>query len=132
MPDVEIDFDGPLFRGMEANAIVKDFLDDARNEISGQAYAEVMTFLNQDIKRPTPYYETQVTRTRQANGNGSVHDRGVKYGPWLEGTDSRNRPRPGFPGYAAFSRAAVAVQARVDEIIAPALRRALARLGGGA
>mgnify|MGYP003138581545 CR=1 FL=1 len=43
-------------------------------------------------------------RTTTKNLRGIIDDRGVVYGPWLEGVSPRNQSTP-FKGYAAFRKA---------------------------
>ncbi len=131
MVEVDVSLDGPLFRDIQRNAAVDAFLREAARDVTSQLYSEVMGNLNASIREPTPYYETQITVTRNGDGGGRVHDRDIVYGPWLEGTGSRNRPRPGFPGYASFRRAYQQVKPQVPRLVQAALRRAIARLGGG-
>lgn len=131
MPDVEVDLNGPLFSALQRNAAVDMFLSEAAEDVTSQLYANVMTNLNDSIREPTPYYETQVTVERNGDGGGRVHDGDVVYGPWLEGTGSRNRPRPGFPGYRSFARAYEEVRGQVPRLVQAALTRAIRRLGGG-
>lgn len=129
MPDIEISATGPLFRAAERAGITREFVREAVDDITAQAYADVMGNLNASIRHPTPYYETQVTNERVSEDSRRVHDRGVIYGPWLEGTGSRNRTTR-FRGYASFRRARQSVQARVPELVSAALARCVDRLGG--
>jgi hypothetical protein len=130
MADIQLDFRmaGPLLDGL-APRIVAEFSDAAQREVAAAAQAEVHLILDQNIKRPTPYYETQITTERQV-ADMVTHDRGVIYGPWLEGVSERNR-RTRFKGYAAFRRSAQRTQVRVPELVAVVHRRMMARLGGG-
>jgi hypothetical protein len=130
MVDIQLDFkmNGPLLEGM-APRIVAEFIDAAQREVAAAAQAEVHLVLDQSIKQPTPYYETQITTERQA-GDVVVHDRGIVYGPWLEGVSERNR-RTRFKGYAAFRRSAQRTQARVPQLVAVVHRRMMERLGEG-
>jgi hypothetical protein len=121
---VDVRVSGPVFDG-RADAAVRDLCDEAERDIAAQAYAEVMTNLNQSIKNPTPYYETQITVTKTATGR-VVHDRGIVYGPWLE-TGAGRRTR--FKGYRSFARAAAAIETKAPAIVQRALRRALGRMG---
>jgi hypothetical protein len=111
--DVKVSTRGPVPNGT-AHAIVAAYREDALDEIAQQGYADVMANLNTSIRRPTPYYETQVTWQRVAPDR-LVHDRGVIYGPWLEGTGSRNRTTR-FKGYASFRRAAQTLEAKAGAL----------------
>lgn len=128
MSVVEIDLNGPLFDG-RALAAVDAFLEDAKDAVAGQASAEVHLILDRSIRHPTPYYETQV-HVERAGTDRSVNDRGVVYGPWLEGVGSRNLTTR-FKGYHAFRIATQLVEQQVDRLVEPALRRHLPEMGGG-
>jgi hypothetical protein len=124
---VTIDLSGPLFDG-RALAAVDDFLDEAKTEIAQQALAEVHDILDRSIRHPTPYYETQV-RMHPVGSDRVVDDRGVVYGPWLEGVGTRNLTTR-FKGYHAFRIAHQVVEQRADDIAERVLHRYLPRMGG--
>lgn len=123
-----MDLSGPIFNAAATDAALDDFLRDAKFDVAAQALAEVATNLDRSIRQPTPYYETQIAADWQGSDR-VVHDRGIVYGPWLEGTGSRNRTTR-FKGYASFRRATEAVRERVPALVSRALDRALTRLGG--
>lgn len=131
MPEITIDARtlGPLFDA-RGDAAVQEFIREATDAISAQARSEVMETLNRRIRNPTPYYETQIVRQRLSADEFRVHDRDVVYGPWLEGTGERNRTTR-FKGYAAFRKAARAINDRLPQLTAYALRRCIDRLNGG-
>jgi hypothetical protein len=125
MLDVEIIMRGPVLDG-SAPVQVDEWLEQAKDDVAARAYAQVMTNLDQSIKRPTPYYETQIIiQTLQTDR--VVHDRGIVYGPWLEGVSSRNRTTR-FKGYASFRRAKQDVGNQVPALLRPSLRNLLERL----
>lgn len=125
MPDVSVSFDGPIFDG-RADSEAARFCEALEGDIAAQVYADVMFNLNRSIKRPTPYYETQITTQRLGDAR-VVHDRGVVYGPWLEGTSERNRTTR-FKGYASFRRAAQSVNARIPAFVERQIERLVERL----
>jgi hypothetical protein len=59
----------------------------------------------------------------------AVTDSGVIYGPWLEGTGSRNRTTR-FKGYATFRKAAQELDRRAFRIAAAMLDRYVRRMNG--
>lgn len=118
---------GPLLEG-HADEIVNGFLSRFAQVVSQDAFSEVSMLLDASIVNPTPYYETQITSDRRAD-DWVVHDRGVIYGPWLEGTSSRNRTTR-FKGYASFRRATQTVQARVPLTVERIVRDLAHALGG--
>jgi hypothetical protein len=60
---------------------------------------------------------------------GTITDGGVIYGPWLEGTSSRNRTSR-FPGYASFRRTSQWLQERVGKEAKGFVHRYTSRLNG--
>ncbi len=129
---------GPIPEG-RFDEIVLDFLDDAVGQVGQQGLSGVHELLNERIKEPTPYYETQVMLQRAADTTyesdvtpAVVHDRGVIYGWWLEGIGSRNAPVTRFRGYHTFSETAAALNKGGAVKIAKAtLQRYMPRLRGG-
>lgn len=128
MNEIEIDLDGPLFNGPNRSAALRRFEVEASREVAYQARSEVGRILNARVQHPTPYYETQITAQRTPYG-ARTHDRGIVYGPWLEGTSERNRSTS-FKGYHAFRIATVLTQAKVPVLVQATLARLIAELGG--
>jgi hypothetical protein len=81
-----------------------------------------VSLLKRFIKWPTPYYWNQI-RAVPAGAGWEVNDGGVIYGPWLEGEGSRNRARPGFPGYGARRQAAQRLDGEAGAIAYSLLNR---------
>lgn len=106
---IDVDVSGPLFRD-DFFLRMDEGIEDLVYQTSSQALAEVHEILNQDIRNPTPYYETQVTQQPLGPLTRIVHDRGIVYGPWLEGVSERNRTTR-FKGYFAFRRATQRIEA---------------------
>jgi len=119
---------GPIFDGT-ADQALDDLAWDLAWDVGGQALADWSANLDASIRRPTPYYETQTTEQMITDASSAVHDRGIVYGPWLEGTADRNRSTR-FKGYAAARRALQSTRARVAAIAARDLPPYLARMGG--
>lgn len=118
---------GPLFDG-DFPRVMADIVEQVQDEASSAALERVQFYLNAQIKHPTPYYETQILK--QTRGDDVVvHDRGIVYGPWLEGTSSRNT-RTRFKGYASFRKATSDTQRLVPGIVERVIRANIARLGG--
>lgn len=126
-PAIQVNISGPLFNGAAAGAVAQ-FLDEAKRRVAEQGLANVQLYLDQSIKHPTPYYETQILVQPLAQ-DMIVHDRGIVYGPWLEGVSHRNQATT-FKGYHSFRRATQALRQRVPSLIAYILPHYLSRLGG--
>lgn len=125
MATVEVTLSGPLLDG-RAGPIIAAMGRDMQEQIAAQGYADVMANLNASIRNPTPYYETQIVIQDRAD-DLVVHDRGVVYGPWLEGVGSRNAATR-FKGYASFRRAFQTLERRAPVLAERVLGLYLARL----
>lgn len=122
---VDITVTGPFFGGGLQSKLTA-MVDEIRQQVAGQALAEVHLNLDRSIQHPTPYYETQVMIQRQGN-DLVVHDRGIIYGPWLEGLSHRNQTTR-FKGYAAFRRATDEMRTRAPQLAQWTVDRYVAEL----
>jgi glutamate-1-semialdehyde aminotransferase len=118
---------GPLVEG-HAEPIVEKLLAGAVAEGASYTMHEVLMQLGEVLQHPTGYYESQVRAERVTNDLWSVNDGGVIYGPWLEGTGSRNAPVTRFAGYHTFRIVRNRMAQRMKAIIAAHLDRAIKEL----
>lgn len=103
MPGVSVSIRarGPIY-DKDVKAVIKKQMRAAKREIGEDLVEQVQRQLDRVLVNPTGYYRSQIDFTvNQGNGNVIVHDRGVVYGPWLEGTGSRNATSR-FKGYRTF------------------------------
>lgn len=121
----DISVRGPFFSSARPG-VFDQIRDDAQLMISSAAIEAVQFNLDGSIKHPTPYYETQITVQYFPNYD-LVHDRGIIYGPWLEGTSRRNATTR-FKGYHSFRRAAQSTQLLAPSIVAKAIARHIGAL----
>jgi hypothetical protein len=98
---VEKDDRGPLFDG-RADKAVHDYVQDWERSVARRARDRWVSLLKSTIRNPTPHYWNQIDAI-PAGGGWKVWDRMVVYGPWLEGTGSRNRTSR-FKGYWNFRK----------------------------
>lgn len=126
MVDITVSFSGPFFSG-RFPGLMEDIIEDAQTELGNRVLERVQYHLDVQIQRPTPYYETQIIQQRVGRYE-VVHDRGIIYGPWLEGTSRRNA-RSRFKGYASFRKARDEIVRQAPGIIDNVIRRNLGRLG---
>lgn len=89
---------GPIQSGA-IHRHVRDYEKDVAEELAEEALQSWLERLDSRLRHQTPYYTTQVEKRRIAWNSWKVHDNGVVYGHWLEGTGSRNAPVTIFPGY---------------------------------
>jgi hypothetical protein len=95
-------------------------MDNIEREVAQYARTQVDRRLNQVLRKQTPYYRTRISVVRYG-GDWAVSDGGVIYGPWLEGTGSRNRTTR-FKGYWTFRYVTQLVRGRADRIAERVLR----------
>lgn len=114
---------GMLLDGRAAGH-VRRAMDNIEKQVAHYAADQVDRRLNQVLRTQTPYYRTRIQVVRYG-GDWAVDDSGVIYGPWLEGTGSRNRTTR-FKGYWTFRYVTQLVRGRADAIarrvLAPYLR----------
>lgn len=125
--NVQVLVSGPALTGM-LPSMVDSMLAEMRYALAAQALADVQLNLDQSIQHPTPYYETQITLQERVD-DWVVHDRGIAYGPWLEGVSQRNRTTK-FKGYHAFRRAVESATRRAPQLLGRIAREWIGRMGG--
>lgn len=136
--DITVTFHGPLF-DRNPMEILNRWADDLADSYGRQGLSLIGQIMDESFKHPTPYYETQVVAEALADfggggltgGGGSrvIHDRGIAYGPWLEGVGRRNQTTR-FKGYHMFRRT---WQALIEDssIVERAVPSLIEHLGGG-
>lgn len=129
MPDFQIRLNttrtGP-FRDGRFQRAATQYSDALQYAVAEHGEKLVVTRLNQVLKTQTPYYRTRIT-VQGARGGYMVTDQGVIYGPWLEGTGSRNYPVTRFRGYSTFRRTKPIVDRDANRIAIQLLNRYQAR-----
>ena len=124
---VETTMTGPLYDG-KAKAAVDDFLDETTRELAELGVNEVQSRLGQVLEHPTGHYKSKIV-TDRAHGDWAVTDGGVVYGPWLEGTSSRNKSSR-FKGYSVFRKTKQWLEGRVEPTADANLGRHIGQMGG--
>lgn len=112
---------GPMFSGKTAAAMVT-YADEVSYKVATFAEDQILQRLPQVLQNPTGYYQSKITVERAGTGY-RVTDQGVVYGPWLEGTGSRNAPVTRFAGYSTFRRTKALVDRKAPGIAAELLGR---------
>ena len=96
-----VDTDGPLFNGMAAHAI-SEFCDEVAEESGKMGVRTIRQQLDRVLRHPTGRYRASIDSDNVGH-RAVIHDSGIVYGTWLEGTSSRNRTTR-FRGYATFRK----------------------------
>ena len=128
-PGITITTTGTALDPAAAARVMQRGLRDACGVVAGHGVVVVREHYGV-FKQPTGYYES---RTVADVGGGlpfKIWDWNVIYGPWLEGTGSRNRTTR-FKGYASFRKATQKIQARVPQYTAQVWARVVGQLNGG-
>lgn len=126
MEPITIKVSGPIFDG-RAQQAGHELTQAIVDRVANYALEQVQHNLDGSIKNPTPYYETQINVAGYMTDR-VVNDRGVIYGPWLEGTGSRNKTTR-FKGYASFRRAAQVTRSRIRHIAGGVVSQYIRRMG---
>lgn len=113
---------GPISDGRMAREVAA-YSHDVASALADSAKDIWVDNLRGSIRHPTPYYWTKVDKREMTPTRYEVHDHGVVYGPWLEGTGSRNAPVTVFEGYWSERRAKEEAKARRGNIARRILRR---------
>lgn len=122
---LRVEASGPLFDG-RADAAASDASEEIERAVSILGASMVRSNLSKVLRVQTPYYRLQV-EAQQAPPGWKITDQGVIYGPWLEGTGSRNRTTR-FKGYATFRRTAQQINARAKIIGDSVVARFMGRM----
>jgi len=91
-----------LYNPQQADRIMKKIESEMMDDLAVFGYEEIRVWMDVFFKTQTPYYATKVTWDR-AGRDRVIHDQGVIYGPWLDGSGSRNATSR-FKGYPHWRR----------------------------
>ena len=123
----QVTVSGPINNGRIAE-MIPHMIGEMMSTLAMQGFADVHQNLDQHIQFPTPYYETQVM-IQPMGDDLVVHDRGIVYGPWLEGVSQRNQTTR-FKGYHSFRKAADELRRKAAPLLQPIVDRWAQRMNG--
>lgn len=129
MPETRVDFHGPFFESGRRNAVMRKLEHDTQDEIDRYAVDLIVTLLAAVLKHPTGYYQSKI-RAHRHSTHTIIDDGRVVYGPWLEGTGSRNYPVTRFKGYHTFRRASQILPEKAHAIARRNVHKAVRELNG--
>lgn len=124
---IETRVEGPILYGL-APEIVDRLLAEQISELSDYVRYEVITQLDSVLQNPTGVYVSKIRDQAINPYLHSVNDSAMVYGPWLEGTGSRNYPVTRFKGYHTFRIVRNRMAQKQKAIIAAFQARAVGRL----
>jgi len=122
---VEVHFSGPVFDG-SVPRVLREAADDMGQTVAHRGVGVVRVELAKVVKHPTGRYSSSVQRESQGSRH-KVHDGGMVYGPWLDGSGSRNKTTR-FKGYAHWRRATQQLERSIPAVAREVLPRHLRRL----
>lgn len=132
MTTVSATFSGPFFDTSARDGLAAKFNHDASLAIAEKAADVIKSTLNASIRHPSaPDYGGRRVRTTTFSNGATVYDSNAVYGPWLEGTGSRNSPVTRFPGYWSFRRSTQQIQASASAWAYQAVEDYVNGLNGG-
>lgn len=106
MPTWEVKFQGRV-RGPISDGRIHDHVADYSHDVAkhlAELGEELLLYrFGHVLRHPTGYYTSHIDTRPLSPTKYEVHDSGVVYGHWLEGTGSRNSPVTIFPGYHTFA-----------------------------
>jgi len=123
---MEVTLSGSLADGRLEKA-VDTAVVEAQRRIAVDGVVEVREQLARVLKHPTGYYQRHIAVKRTGRGD-VVHDSGVVYGPWLDGSGGRNKSTR-FKGYAHWRRATQALQRKAATVTSQAIDVQIRKLG---
>jgi hypothetical protein len=126
----DVDVRGPLFDGRDG-PIMRRFFKDAKKIVADKGVIYVRERLGRRAKDPTGAFSAAVQVHDYAKGRTiqAAYPQ-VLYGPWLEGTSTRNGSTR-FKGYKMFRLSRLQLRREVSGLIQDRYDAAVAELNGG-
>lgn len=125
MTEIGVNASGPIFDGRAEKAAIEATEETVRvTAVLGASM--VRSTQNVTYRTQTPYARLQTEARRDPPG-WKIWQQHLIYGPWLEGTGSRNRTTR-FKGYWIFRRTTGLLRARVPTIAGSVFRRFVDRM----
>lgn len=125
---VNVTASGPLFDGTAAAELPR-IRDDIAGRLGTEGKRRVLAGLDATLRRPTGAYRSRVTLYGPVGGQARVHDQDGIYGPWLEGTGSRNKTTV-FKGYRNFRNATQQLRSAAKPLAQHVVSEHLPKMGG--
>lgn len=127
--EVRATFRGPLFKAGQVTYVLADIQADIARRLVVEGERRVLAMLDASLRHPTGAYRKRITAYGPVGGQGRIHDQQGIYGPWLNGTGSRNR-RSRFRGYGHFKKTQQALERGAKPLARQVVADHLYKLGG--
>ena len=115
-----------LFNHAKTKTAGNRMITRANELIAEEGKTRIVNHLKQVIRKPTPYYWTQIVVNRAVISR-TVSDSNVVYGGWLEGVSRRNRTTR-FKGYHTFRLIKQQLNSDKAKIAQPAIEQFIREL----
>lgn len=121
------ELNGPIFNSGEWDIIMAQSIPEVEDSVADTVLDMWRDTLDYNIRVNRDRYisETRVTRMDDA---AVLNDGTSLYGPWLEGTGSRNAPVTRFKGYGSARDVAQRAQEDISTIAEPAVAQLVEEL----
>lgn len=116
---------GPMFNG-QAERELDDLVRDVTKDVADEGAELVRQRLKNKIQHSTGRYVSSIHVVR-ANAMSTITDAKQAWGPWLEGTGSRNRTTR-FKGYRTFATIVKQLDAKATQVANMAVQRFVGRM----
>jgi len=122
------EFRGPFFT-TDPTRIVQTHLEQMRLVVADTAEVGVRTHLSQHQRVQTGFNVGHVKNSNISADVTQVKNTNAVYGPWIEGTGSRNKTTR-FKGYRTFRIIGQEMRQRTPSLIAPHVKHMVSELNG--
>lgn len=116
MAEMRVSYHGPIFVPGLPEAVIHQGVRKVEKDVAEKGAQMVRSNLDHVLRHQTGFYRSHV----QGEGD-RITDNRVIYGPWLEGTGSRNRTTR-FKGYFTFRRTTQELERESGRIATETLR----------
>lgn len=121
---VSVQFHGWFFTDEDRE--MSNLMEKVTDRVSDEAHDRIQERFDAVLKNPTGHLASRVSIERRTRSEFVVTDGGVIYGPWIEGTGSRNSTTR-FKGYHTYREVAQRLEADAQDIAEEVIRRELPR-----
>jgi hypothetical protein len=126
----EVDLTGPVVEG-RYQPVMREFFDKAKTLVANHGREQVQQRARSRPKHPTGSFAGAVMVRDFKKGRTVIAEHPqVLYGPWLEGTSTRNTSTR-FKGYRIFKLTRGRLRKQVSHLVQGLLNQALDKLRGG-
>jgi hypothetical protein len=125
---VKVTVSGPLFEP-GADRVLDEMRDDLAGRLAAEGKRRVLAVLDASLRKPTGAYRDRITQYGPVGGQARVHDQQGIYGPWLNGTGSRNKSSR-FKGYGHFKKTTQVLRQAAKPLGRQVVAEHLHKLGG--